>query len=158
MKLVHLIPGAGNTFYCENCLRDHGLAKALRELGHDALMVPLYLPIMTDTEGPASPTPVFFGGINVFLQQKLALFRKTPQWVDRLLDHPRLLRWAAGMQGMTRAQDLAETTLSMLQGRDGRQAKELDKLIAWLKSDLRPDAVHLSNALLLGMAPTAELS
>ena len=152
MKVVQLIPGAGNNFYCENCLRDHGLAKALRAQGHDALMVPLYLPIMTDTENKNKTMPVFFGGINVYLQQKLKFFRNAPQWVDALFDHPRLLSWAAGLQGLTRPRDLAETTISMLKGQDGHQAKELDKLIDWLQNTLQPDMVHISNALLLGMA------
>lgn len=152
MKVVQLIPGAGNNFYCENCLRDHGLSKALRALGHDALMVPLYLPIMTDTENKNKTMPVFFGGVNVYLQQKIKFFRQSPPWVDALFNHPRLLSWAAGLQGMTRPKDLAETTLSMLKGEDGHQAKELDKLIDWLQNTLQPDVVHISNALLLGMA------
>ncbi|MCK5146384.1 glycosyltransferase family 4 protein [bacterium] len=152
MKLIQLIPGAGNNFYCENCLRDHGLAKALCDLGHDAMLVPLYLPIMTDSDNTDTAMPVFFGGINVYMQQKLNFFRRSPQWIDKLLDHPRLLRWAAGMQGMTRAKDLAETTISMLKGQDGHQVKELNKLIEWLKTENDVDAIYISNALLLGLA------
>ena len=151
MKVVQLIPGAGNTFYCENCLRDVGLLKALRELGHDAMSVPLYLPIMTDETNTSTRMPVFFGGINVYLQQKAALFRKTPRWVDKFFDAPALLRGAAKMAGMTRATDLAETTLSMLHGKDGHQAKELDRLLHWLE-ELKPEVVHISNVLLAGMA------
>lgn len=152
MKLIQLIPGAGNTFYCENCLRDNGLVKALRRLGHDAVKVPLYLPILTDEPGATTEVPVFFGGINVYLQQKLSLFRKTPRWIDRLFDAPPLLRWAANKAGMTRATDLAETTLSMLRGEDGYQAKELHRLVTWLASEESVDVVHISNVLLAGMA------
>ena len=37
-------------------------------------MVPLYLPLAADKTEPLSHAPIFFGGINVYLQQKLALF------------------------------------------------------------------------------------
>jgi len=49
-------------------------------------MVPLYLPLAADKTEPLSNAPIFFGGINVYLQQKLALFRKTPRWIDRWFD------------------------------------------------------------------------
>jgi len=152
MRIVYLAPGAGGTFYCENCLRDAGLLRALRKVGHEPLMVPLYLPLQIDEPGSIPTAPVFYGGINVYLQQKSALFRKTPRWVDRLFDSPRLLRWAAKKAGMTKARDLAETTLSMLRGEDGRQVKELERLTAWLAAEARPDVVCLSNALLIGIA------
>jgi len=152
MKIAQITPGSGNTFYCENCLRDAGLARALRGLGHDAMVVPLYLPLSVDRADRLTDVPVFFGGVNVYLQQKFGLFRRTPRWLDRLFDSPRLLRWAAGKAGMTSPEDLAETTLSMLQGSHGRQAKELDRLVEFLAADGPPEVVCLSNALLLGMA------
>ena len=40
----------------------------------------------------------------------------------------------------------------MLQGADGFQKEELDELIYFLKHHEKPDVVHLSNALLLGLA------
>ena len=153
MRIVQITPGAGDNFYCENCLRDHAVVRALRAAGHDALMVPLYLPAIADEPAARSQAPIFFGGVNVYLQQKLALFRRTPRWIDRLFDAPRLLRWASRMMGMTRAKDLGETTLSMLRGARGRQVKELDRLTAWLAERGRADVVCLSNALLLGLAP-----
>lgn len=152
MKIIQLTPGSGGNFYCENCLRDAGLIRALRKAGHEVLAVPLYLPPSRDTSAAAAETPIFFGGINVYLQQKLALFRKTPRWLDRMLDSPSLLRWAAGKVDMTDPQDLADTTISMLRGEDGRQVKELNRLAEWLASQQRPDVVCLSNALLLGLA------
>lgn len=152
MRIVHLMPGAGGTFYCENCLRDAGLLRAMRRLGHDAISVPLYLPLQLDGPEPESPSPVFFGGINVYLQEKSALFRRTPRWVDRIFDAPALLRWAASKAGMTDAKTLAETTMSMLRGEDGHQVKELERLVAWLAGEQRPDVVCISNALLLGVA------
>jgi hypothetical protein len=154
MKIIQITPGAGGDFYCDNCLRDNALAMELRRRGHDALMVPLYLPMAADGPDapPAPPAPIFFGGINVYLQQKSAIFRRTPRWLDRLLDSPRLLARVAGRAGMTRPAALGEMTLSMLRGEEGRQVKELARLVAWLSEHERPDVVCLSNALLLGMA------
>jgi glycosyltransferase involved in cell wall biosynthesis len=152
MRLVHLSPGSGDNFYCENCLRDAAMVTALRRIGHDASSVPLYLPLMSD-EGLDQRLGgrVFFGGINVYLQQKSALFRKTPRWLDRLLDAPWLLRRAGRRSGMTAARDVAETMLSVLRGEEGRQAKELERLVAYLAEHERPDVISLSNALLVGV-------
>ena len=153
MKIVKLIPGTGDTFYCENCLRDSGRVKTLRKLGHDVIVVPLYLPLMSDEPNVCSSNiPIFFGGINVYLQQQFALFRKTPRWIDRIFDSKKLLKWAAGKASMIRYEDLGETTLSMLRGEEGRQVKELERLVAWLASEEPPNVIHFSNALLLGMA------
>jgi glycosyltransferase involved in cell wall biosynthesis len=151
MKIVQITPGAGGDFLCDNCLRDNALVLELRRLGHDAIMVPLYLPMAADGPDASRGTPIFFGGINVYLQQKSALFRRTPRWLDRRLDSPRLLRWAARRAGMTRPEDLGEPTLSMLRGEEGRQVKELQRLVAWLSEEERPDIVCLSNALLAGL-------
>ncbi len=63
-----------------------------------------------------------------------------------------LLKWAAGKTAKTRAEDLGDITLSMLRGEDGYQARELNELIAWFKSQSKPDVICLSNALLLGLA------
>ncbi|MCX5655988.1 MAG: glycosyltransferase family 4 protein [Planctomycetota bacterium] len=152
MKIIQITPGAGGDFYCDNCLRDNALALELRRRGHDALMVPLYLPMAADGPDAGRGAPIFFGGINVYLQQKSAIFRRTPRWLDRLLDSPRLLARVARRAGMTRPADLGEVTLSMLRGEEGRQMKELQRLVAWLSEQERPDLVCLSNALLLGMA------
>ena len=152
MRIVQLTPGTGN-FYCGACLRDNALVSALRKQGHDAVLLPMYLPHFVDEESMADHSPLFFGGINVYLQQKLAFFRRTPRWLDRWFDAPALLKRAASYAGMTSAHDLGELTLSMLLGENGRQAKELENVIAWLsKPENRPDVVSLSNGLLIGLA------
>ena len=137
--------------YCGGCLRDNALVAALRKLGHQVLMVPLYLPLTLDEQDQSAGTPVFFGGINVYLQQKAALFRGAPGWLHDLFASRRLLKWAAGKAAKTRPADLGELTLSMLRGEAGNQAREIDELIAWLKTQPRPDVLSLSNALLIGM-------
>lgn len=153
MRILHLTPGTGGTFYCPNCVRDGLLVRALRRRGHDVMIVPLYLPVSIDAEGLADDAPVFFGGVNVYLQQQFSFFRKTPRWLDRIFDSAWALRRAAAKEGSTSAAELGPMTYSMLRGRDGRQRKELDRLLAWLKDQPRPEVIHLSNALLLGVAP-----
>jgi glycosyltransferase involved in cell wall biosynthesis len=152
MRIVQLAPGAGGGFYCENCIRDAMLARQLYRLGHEAIVLPMYLPGGAEQEDIAKG-PMFFGGINVWLQQRLGIFRKTPRWVDRWFDRPGLLRMAAKKAGMVSAKELGQTTISMLEGRDGRQVKELDRLLDWLDTpENKPDVVILSNALLAGLA------
>ncbi|MBN2313531.1 MAG: glycosyltransferase family 4 protein [Sedimentisphaerales bacterium] len=153
MRIIQITPSAGDSFYCENCLRDATLVKTLIALGHDVLMVPLYLPLSIEQDKPGTIAPIFFGGVNVYLQQKLSLFRKTPRWFDKWFDSPGLLKWVGRMAGMTSAKDLGETTISMLQGEEGQQIKELNRLVDWLVAqDNKPDVICLSNVLLLGLA------
>jgi len=151
MNLVQITPGAGG-MYCGNCFRDNALVAALRRDGHDTLMVPLYLPMTLDEASTVRGTPTFFGGINVFLSQKVPGHSSAPAWLRRWLDHPALLQWASGRAAKTRASDVGELNLSMLQGEEGRQRRELDDLVRWLASRPRPDAILLSNALLVGFA------
>ncbi|UCG48604.1 MAG: glycosyltransferase family 4 protein [Phycisphaerales bacterium] len=159
MRIVQLTPGSGGSFYCENCLRDAALVTTMRALGHDVLMVPMYLPLAPEKNRVVANAPLFFGGLNVYLQQKLAIFRKTPRWIDRLFDSPSLLRRLAGKAGMTSARDLGESTISMLKGEHGHQTKELQRLIAWLTGQQEtPDIVCLSNILLAGLAPSIKSS
>lgn len=101
MKIIQITPGAGGNFYCENCLRDNALVLELRRLGHETLMVPLYLPLATDGPDATEGAPLFFGGISVHLAERSAFFRKAPRWFRRLLDSPRLLKWAAKRAEMT---------------------------------------------------------
>lgn len=152
MKIVYIVPGTGGTFYCQNCMRDIELVRALRRMGHEVLMVPVYLPLLVDSGDLSAGVPVFFGGINCYLQQKFRIFRHTPPWLDRLFDAAWMLRGAAKKEGSTEAAGLGPMTLSMLQGPDGNQKKELDRMITWLAEQEKPDVIHLSNALLLGMA------
>ena len=150
MKIVHITAGTGN-FYCGTCLRDDVLVRGLRKQGHDAMTVPLYLPIVRESR-ELHESPLFFGGINVFLQQKSTFFRNSPRWIDSVFDLRVLLRVASRMASLTKPRDLGELTLSTLKADNGFQVKELKRLITWLKKQGSPDVVCLSNALLLGFA------
>src|SRR5687768_4809019 len=111
----------------------------------------MYLPRVADPLEAAANVPVFYGGINAYLQQNSAFFRWTPRWMDRIFDSRFLLRVAARRAGSVRAKGLGEMTLSVLQGREGRQAKELERLVRWLEAQERPQITHLSSPLLLGI-------
>ena len=151
MKLVQITPGAGG-MYCGGCFRDNALVAALRQTGHDVLMVPLYLPLTLDEPDQSAETPIFFSGINVYLEQKLAIFRHLPRWMLKPFTSRSLLKWLGGRAAKTRAEDVGELMLSMLRGEEGNQARELEELISWLKQHHPPEVVCLSNALLVGMA------
>lgn len=151
MNLVQLTPGAGG-MYCGNCFRDNALIAELRRQGHQALMVPLYLPMTVDEADQTAGTPIFYGGVSVYLEQKSSLLRRAPRWLHQLLASPTILNWAGKRAANTRAKDLGELTLSMLRGEEGNQARELNELLEWLKSQPQPDVICLSNSLLLGLA------
>lgn len=152
MKIVHVVPGSGGTFYCQNCLRDGALVGALRRRGHDVVMAPMYLPLAVDAPEEVRALPVFYGAVGTYLRERVAGLRNLPRRLTRWLDSERLLAWAAARSGSTRARGLEDMTLSMLRGMEGNQAVELERMVRWLGERERPDIVHLSNALLLGLA------
>ncbi|MDB6016705.1 MAG: hypothetical protein JWR19_1194 [Pedosphaera sp.] len=138
--------------FCGNCFRDNALVAALRRQSHSVLMVPLYLPLTLDETDETQGTPIFFNGVNVYLEQKSEWFRTAPAWIHRLFASRLLLQLAAGRAAKTRATDLGDITLSMIRGEAGNQARELEELILFLKTQPKPDIICLSNALLVGMA------
>ena len=152
MKIAYITPGHGMQFYCQNCYRDTALLDSLAALGHDMVKVPMYLPSGLETGADIAATPVFYGAVNIYLKEKLPFYRRAPEWMERLFDSPALLNLAAKKSGSTRPVGLEEMTLSMLEGEKGNQASELRQLIQYLRNEVGPDVVHLSNALLLGLA------
>jgi glycosyltransferase involved in cell wall biosynthesis len=149
MRIAYITAGAGGMF-CGSCLHDNTLVAELAAQGHDALLIPTYTPIHTD-ERDVSQRRIFLGGINVYLQQKSALFRHTPWFLDRFLDVPRLLRWVAQFAVKTRAEELGDLAISVLKGEHGFQRKEIDKLVDWLAAEVRPQVLNLTNVLLSGL-------
>ncbi len=138
--------------YCGTCLHDNTLAAALIKKGHQVALIPTYTPIRTDEED-VSMNQIFYGGINVYLQQKSNFFRHTHKLLDRMLDSPALLNRLSNLSSSTDAADLGELTVSVMKGSDGNQKKELEKLVDWLQSEYRPDVIHLNNCMFVGMVP-----
>jgi glycosyltransferase involved in cell wall biosynthesis len=111
----------------------------------------MYLPLQLDEEVLAqAQNPIFFGGINVYLQQNLSLFRHTPRWLDHFLNNSKLLRFAAKRSHMTSARVHGAMALAMLRIEGSHFGKELDKLIDWLATE-KPDVLCLGTALQAGM-------
>ena len=150
MRILYLTGGAGK-MYCGSCLRDNALATELLRRGHDVTLLPVYTPTLTD-ETNVSQSKVFFGGISVYLEQYVPLFRSTPAWLDRLWDSKSMLRLASRGSISTSPKMLGEMTVSMLRGVQGFQRKEIEKLIDWLKQEKPFDVISLPYTLLLGLA------
>ena len=150
MKILYLTGGAGQ-MYCGSCLRDNALASELIARGHDVVLLPIYTPTLTD-EPNVSQDKVFFGGISVYLEQYVPLFRKSPRWLDRLWDSKLMLQLASRRSISTSPKMLGEMTVSMLKGENGFQQKEIGKLVDWLKQEGPPDVVSIPYTLLISLA------
>ena len=148
MKVAYITAGAAG-MYCGTCIHDNMVATVLKKQGHNVSLIPTYTPTRTD-EANVSMNRVFFGGVNVYLQQKLSIFRHTPWTFDKLLDSPALLNGLARFSGSTDARDLGQLTVSMLRAEQGYQKKELAKLVKWLAEENKPDIVYLTNSMLIG--------
>ncbi|MCS7237556.1 MAG: glycosyltransferase family 4 protein [Thermoguttaceae bacterium] len=147
---VALVAAGSGADYCGSCFHSAELARSLQAVGVEAVIVPTYLPL--DPASDCLPqTRVFFGGVSVFLEQVIPLFRYTPAWLDRLWEGRWLLRLLGRLSGVTRPEKLGPLTVSMLAGQEGHQRKEIDKLVDFLRTELRPHVVHLSTGLLAGV-------
>ena len=150
MRILSITAGAGG-MYCGSCLRDNALAAELVARGHDVTLLPLYTPLLSDEPNVSRPR-VLFGGISVYLQQHSAFFRKTPRFLDRLLDSPRLIRAFADRSVSVDPKLLGDLTISMLEGTDGVLRKEFAKLLDWVAGEPKPDVVNITNSMLIGLA------
>jgi glycosyltransferase involved in cell wall biosynthesis len=150
VRILSITAGAAG-MYCGSCARDNSLARELIRRGHDVTLVPVYTPTRTD-EPNVSRDRVLFGGISVYLQQYVPLFRWTPRVLDRIWDAPAVIGKFAGRVVSNDPKLLGELTISMLVGQSGVLHKEFEKLVDWLRHEPRPDVVNLPNSLLISMA------
>lgn len=150
---IAYLTAGGAGMFCGSCMRDNTLAAALTRLGCDVQLIPLYTPIRTDEED-VSVDRVFFGGINVYLQQRLPLIRYLPGALVRWLDHPWLLNGVGRLGIKTSGGQLGSLAVSVLRGEHGRQRGEVFRLVDWLADHLRPQLINLSNLLIAGCVPT----
>lgn len=152
MKVAYLATGAAN-MYCGSCMRDNTLVNAMKAMGHQAVMLPMYTPLRVD-EDSASEEYVFYSGIKTYILQQ---FPNRSPWRNALLN-------VAGSQTLTHlltrfdigsAVDPAanaELTLSMLRGENGNQAILLEEMVNALKHSVKPQVVHITNTLISGPA------
>jgi len=154
MKIVYLITGSGGSFYCGNCYRDMLYVRAIRKVpGIKATAIPLYLPPdKTTLEESGFDKNVFFGAISMFLREKVGFLRNMPAFLDKFLDSRLFLKFAAKQSGTTSTEGLEELTISMIEGDNAFRKEEVNRLVKYLMKDGKPDIIHLSNALILGIA------
>lgn len=153
MKIVYLITGSGGSFYCGNCYRDMIFLRAIRKVkGIEATAIPLYLPPDETNTESGLDKHVFFGAISMYLREKVPFLRNMPAFLDKVFDSRPMLKMAATRAGTTRTEGLEDMTLSMIKGENAFPEKELQRLIKYLTKDGKPDIIHLSNALIIGLA------
>jgi glycosyltransferase involved in cell wall biosynthesis len=150
LRIAILAAGAAG-MYCGSCIRDNALAMALKSLGHDCVMIPLYTPVKTDTDN-AAIDKVFYGGVNVFLQHASRIFRHTPRVLDWVMDRPWLLTLAGSYGAQTSPSELGPFILDILRGESGHTIKELRRLTRFLKRDVRPQVISVPNLMFIGAA------
>ena len=150
MKILFIVPGSGDSFYCGNCFRDNLLASALRKAGQDVIVMPLYLPLKYASF--KADTPLFFPATTFYTAQKFFGKRKMPHWLARLTGTKRLLDMASSLSGATTAKGTEKMTLSMITGDDPTFKDHVNQLIDWIKNHDTPDVIHLSSSLLIGIA------
>ena len=133
MRIVYILPGVGDTFYCQNCIKNMDLINELKKKGHDVLFVPMYLPSIEEESLKIRP-PVFFGAISVYLREKLPFLRKLPLFLTSWMDARWLLKLISKRTGATNPVGLEEMTLSVLKGEEGimgKAGKPVAKLIPY---------------------------
>jgi len=153
MKIVYLITGSGGSFYCGNCYRDMLYVRAIRKVpGIEAKAIPLYLPPDKKTVESGFDKQVFFGAISMFLREKVPFLRNMPAIFDKFLDFRLFLKLAARQAGATSTEGYEELTINMIEGDNAFRKAEVDRLVKYILKDGKPDIIHLSNALILGIA------
>jgi glycosyltransferase involved in cell wall biosynthesis len=150
MKILFIVPGAGDSFYCGNCFRDNLQANALRNAGHDVIVMPLYLPLKDQSF--LADTPLFFPATSYYVSQKYFKKRAMPHWVEKLLDSDFFLNIASSFSGTTSSEGMEDMTLSMINGEDVAFQQQAQTLIDWIQKDGKPDIIHLSSSLVIGIA------
>jgi len=151
-KVVFLTAG-GAGMYCGSCMRDNTLVRHLSALGWDIELVPAYTPIRTDEEN-VSADRVFFGGINLYLQQKVPFLRHLPGWLFGWLDHPGIIRRAtSGASIPVDPKELGAMALATLDGDHGVLRREHARFVDWLVEQSHPDLLNLTNLLIGGSIP-----
>jgi glycosyltransferase involved in cell wall biosynthesis len=127
--------------------------RAIRKVpGIEARAIPLYLPPDKTTIESGFDKNVFFGAISMFLREKVGFLRNMPAIFDKFFDSSLFLKFAAKQAGATRTEGFEELTINMIQGDNAFRKAEVDRLVNYLMREGKPDIIHLSNALILGIA------
>jgi glycosyltransferase involved in cell wall biosynthesis len=77
-----------------------------------------------------------------------------PKWLQRITSSDTALKLASALSGTTSAEGMEEMTLSMITGNDFAFEQNVQSIVDWMKHIEKPDIIHLSSTLLLGIAKT----
>ena len=152
MKIIYIASGAAN-MYCGSCMHDNALAAGMKAAGEDVSMFPLYTPMRLDEEN-VGEKQIFYGGIKAYLMQKYPRPFFGRDLLFRVAGSQALLRLMPRFDIGSAVDPVAnaELTISMLNGESGNQRELLHELVQWIKSTYQPDVIHITNALLIGVA------
>jgi glycosyltransferase involved in cell wall biosynthesis len=120
--------------------------------GMEATAIPLYLPPEKAYLESGFDTNVFFGAISLYIREKVHFLGNMPSFLDKILDSAPLLKLAARQAGTTRTEGLEDITLNMINSGYTSREKEVKRLVKYLVKNGKPDIIHLSNALIIGLA------
>jgi len=127
--------------------------RAIRKVpGTKASAIPLYLPPDKTTYDSGFDRNVFFGAISMYLREKVGFLRNMPPFLDKFFDSAPFLKMAAKQAGTTRTEGLEALTINMIEGDNAFRKHEVKRLVDYLLANGKPDVIHLSNALILGLA------
>lgn len=151
MKIVYIATGAAN-MYCGSCMHDNALAAGMKAAGEDVSLFPLYTPMRLDEES-AGERHIFYGGIQAYLMQKYPRPSIGRDLLLRVAGSQSLLRLMPRFDIGSAVDPVAnaQLTISMLKGEQGNQRELLEELVGWIKTTYRPDVIHVTNALLIGL-------
>jgi glycosyltransferase involved in cell wall biosynthesis len=153
MKIAFLVTGSGGSFYCSNCYRDMLYLRAVKmNASATATAIPLYLPPEKIYSESGFDSNVFFGAISLYLREKIPFLEQMPSFMDRILDSGPLLKIAAKQAGTTRTEGLEHLTLNMIDSNQSSRDNEVNRLVRYMVAQGKPDIIHLSNALIIGLA------
>ena len=149
---IAIVTAGGAGMFCGSCIHDNTWARALRDAGVEVSLIPLYTPIRVD-EADQTSSPVFFGGINTFLEDRFSWWGRVPRFLTRWLDSPSIIRMVTQRAISTDARELGAMTVSMIEGEHGPHRRAGEELAQYI-THLKPDIVCFSNALLCGTLRT----
>lgn len=152
MKIIYIATGAAN-MYCGSCMHDNALAAGMLAAGEDVTMFPFYTPMRLD-EKSVGERHIFYGGIKAYLLQKYPRPFFGRGLLLRLAGSQAILRLMPRFDIGSAVDPVAnaQLTISMLKGESGNQRELLDEFVGWVKTHYKPDLVHITNALLIGVA------
>ena len=147
---VLILTAGGAGMFCGSCMHDNTWARALLREGVEVSLLPTYTPMLVDEEDLSSKH-VFLGGINIYLDYRFPFWKRAPRFMKRWFDSPRLLSLVSRFSASQDASKLGPLTLAMLDNVNGPLVAEMDELARYIETEVRPDVIVFSNALLSGI-------